>query len=260
MLFKENDLLRFFHFDIFPTSKVVHGIFTRHGGVSPSPWNTLNVGGNNGDQTENVIENRSRLFRAVNREVMSLFDVWQVHSTDVIYTDQPRPLNSAHVRADAIITDHPEITLFMRFGDCVPILLFDPIRNAVGLAHAGWIGTAEKMGTMVVKSMVEKFGSNPKDLLAGIGPSIGPDHYEVGEDVISRFKKSFGADSDAFFSSSKDSVHLNLWEANRYCLEKAGVRQIEIAGVCTACNETDWFSHRKEKGKTGRFGAVISLN
>lgn len=260
MPLKESELLRSYYFDSFLSSRVTHGVFMRYGGVSPAPWNTLNVGGNNGDARENVIENRSRLFRAAGREVASLYDVWQVHSTDVIYTDQPRPLNGVQLRADAIITDHPEITLFMRFGDCVPILLFDPVRNAVGLAHAGWIGTADKMGVKVVKSMVEKFGSDPEDILAGIGPSIGPDHYEVGEDVICRFKESFGADAGAFFSKSKDGIHLDLWEANRYCLELAGVTHIEVAGICTACNATDWFSHRKEKGKTGRFGAVIGLN
>lgn len=260
MSFNEAEHLRYFSFDIFPPSKVIQGIFTRHGGVSPAPWNTLNVGGNNGDERENVVENRLRLFRAVNREVVSLYDVWQVHSTEVVYTDKPRPLNSPHIRADAIITDHPEITLFMRFGDCVPILLYDPIRNAIGLAHAGWIGTVEKMATVAVNSMMQKFGSNPKDILAGIGPSIGPDHYEVGEDVVSRFKESFGEDASRFFSNVNERTHLDLWEANRYCLENAGVRQIEISGICTACNAKDWFSHRKEKGKTGRFGAVLSLN
>jgi copper oxidase (laccase) domain-containing protein len=95
--------------------------------------------------------------------------------------------------------------------------------------------------------------------LAAIGPSIGPDHYEIGEDVITQVRETFGADAESLLEGHGESIHFNLWGANRVLLEKAGVEQIEIAEICTACHTDDWFSHRREKGKTGRFGALIAL-
>jgi len=107
--------------------------------------------------------------------------------------------------------------------------------------------------------MQERYGSNPVDILACIGPSIGPDHYEVGEDVIQRAKQLFSEDSHQVLHAYGNSIHFDLWKANQLLLQRAGVTQIEIAGICTACHTEDWYSHRAEKGKTGRFGALISL-
>ncbi|HPO58821.1 MAG TPA: laccase domain-containing protein, partial [Anaerolineaceae bacterium] len=103
------------------------------------------------------------------------------------------------------------------------------------------------------------YGSRPGDLLAGIGPSIGPDHYEVGPDVVARVRSSFNGDANQLLCSREGRVYFDLWAANRLTLEKAGVKNIETAGLCTACDTTHWFSHRAEKGKTGRFGAAIAL-
>ena len=109
--------------------------------------------------------------------------------------------------------------------------------------------------------MKSAYRCNPADVIAGIGPSIGPDHYEIGPDVIAHVRRAFGADAEALLSpnSSSGRLHFDLWAANRLTLEQAGVNQIEVSGICTACHPEDWFSHRAEKGKTGRFGALISL-
>src|SRR5512138_2357798 len=250
--------LRYYSFDLFP-SNVVQGVFTRQGGVSPAPWGTLNVGGTVGDEHGRVQENRRRSFEALGRELRPMFDVWQVHSADVFFDEAPRPHEAELYKADIIFTDRPGVTLYMRFADCVPILLHDPKKRVVGLAHAGWLGTVRGAAAAVVQAMAEHYGSRPEDILAAIGPSIGPDHYEVGPDVIAKVEASFDAAAAQLISQHGGKAHLDLWQANRLQLEQSGVTHIEVAGLCTACHLEDWYSHRAEKGKTGRFGALIAL-
>lgn len=258
MSFQTSAGVRYFSFDHFPHS-ITHAIFTRQGGVSPEPWNSLNVGGTVGDERERVLENRFRSFRALGRDPHSMFDVWQVHSADVIITDAPHFSQPPEYKADAILTDKPDVTLFMRFADCVPILLHDPKKQVVGVVHAGWQGTVKKILRETIQTMTSRYGSNPADVLAGIGPSIGPDHYEIGEDVIQRVRAAFDGDADGLLHSVSGRVHFDLWSANRLTLEQAGVGQVELAGLCTACLPADWYSHRAQHGKTGRFGALIAL-
>ena len=104
-----------------------------------------------------------------------------------------------------------------------------------------------------------QYGSNPSDIIACIGPSIGPDHYEIGADVILQVMQKFGDESELVLKSHRGKIHFNLWEANRLQLERMGVSRIEVSGICTACHTEDWFSHRAEKGRTGRFGALMAL-
>ncbi len=253
------DGLEYLKFSSMDDDKIVHGIFTRKGGISPQPWASLNLGGTVGDTRENVIENRRRIYQAMGRPVESIFDVWQVHSADVICTEKPRPLNAPHEKADAILTNNPDITLFMRFADCVPILLHDPVRKVVGIVHAGWMGTVNKVLAQTILTMIEKYGSNPGDIIAGIGPSIGPDHYQVGEDVIEKVKIAFGNQAEELLINLNGHSYFNLWRANGILLQHAGVTSVEVSGLCTACDTNRWYSHRAEAGKTGRFGAFISL-
>ena len=147
----------------------------------------------------------------------------------------------------------------MRFADCVPILFYDPKKAVVGIAHAGWLGTVRGAARSAVETMQARYGCKPQDLLAAIGPSIGPDHYEIGPDVIERVRQAFGADADRLLETRTGRVYLDLWTANFLQLQKTGVEQIEMAKICTACHVEDWFSHRAEKGRTGRFGALIGL-
>ncbi|HET6454111.1 MAG TPA: peptidoglycan editing factor PgeF [Armatimonadota bacterium] len=149
---------------------------------------------------------------------------------------------------DAMITNIPGICLMVLLADCTPILLYDPMQRAVAAAHAGWKGTAKQIGRKVVEAMRDSYGCRPEDIIAGIGPSIGPCCYEVGPEVISQF------DADLVH----DRNHLDLWEGNRRQLTEAGVRSIEVAGICTKCNHDRFFSERHTPG-TGRFGAGIML-
>ena len=261
MPFHQPDSVRYFTFDLFEGAPLTHAVFTRRGGVSPAPWNELNVGATVGDALENVVENRKRSFQSVGRDINSLFDSWLVHGTDVLIADDPRPPEvKSPPKADIILTDKPHVTLFMRYADCVPILLHDPVRRVVGLAHAGWMGTVKRVAAVAVNSMTAEFGSAPGDVQAALGPSICPQNYEVGPDVLRMVREAFGERADDLLPVFNNSTHFDLWAANRLVLEEVGVREIEVAGICTASNLDDWFSHRAENGRTGRFGALISLN
>jgi hypothetical protein len=147
----------------------------------------------------------------------------------------------------------------MRFADCVPILAFDPERKAIGIAHAGWKGTLAKAGPAMVEAMNIHFSSRPQDIRIVLGPSIGPDHYEIGQDVVSGVERVFKGQSERILLRHNGRTSLDLWTANRLLLEGVGVEKIEVAAICTACHPEDWFSHRAERGRTGRFGALIGL-
>jgi YfiH family protein len=258
MPFHEINGLRYYSFDIF-SKAVTHAVFTRRGGVSSTPWHSLNLGGSVGDDPEHVAENRVRAFNAMGCKPESIHDVWLVHGTDIVYADSPRPLGEVPIYADIIFTDNPSVSLFMRFGDCVPILFHDPKKKVVGIAHAGWMGTLRGVVGSAVQGMQSHYGCDPKNIVTGIGPSIGVDHYEVGADVISQFQEKYNHEADQVLQTRNESTYLDLWTANAIQLKNAGVEQIQISGQCTACHLDDWYSHRAEKGKTGRFGALMAL-
>ncbi len=256
MPFMQPDSVRYFQFE--SLESVPHAVFTRRGGVSLPPWESLNVGGTVGDDPINVSQNRSILFRTLGRNPDYAFDVWQVHGSDVICTREPRAVGATYQKADAILTDRPGISLLMRFADCVPILLWDPVKKVVGMVHAGWKGTIRQVAGSTVSMMQAEYGTVPKDVRAGIGPSIAAHHYPVGIEVITQVRDAFGSDAENFLSENTQN-ELDLWKANRFILEKSGVKHIETAGICTACNLGDWYSHRAEGGRTGRFGVIIGV-
>ncbi|MEE9216280.1 MAG: peptidoglycan editing factor PgeF [Anaerolineales bacterium] len=258
MPFREAGGLRFFQFESLANPNLDHAILTRQGGVSPAPWNSLNFGRTVGDADSRVTENIGRGLGIIGHSLDQVFDVWQVHSATVVRSDGPN-LARGHLKADAIITDRPGVTLMMRFADCVPIMIYDPQHRAVGVAHAGWLGSVRGMAAELVRSMQVEFGSMPDELVAGIGPSIGPDHYAVGDDVVAQFEAAHGDPARIYFHSINGAIHLDLWSANEAQLRSAGVNSIEVSGICTACNLHDWYSHRGENGATGRFGAYLGI-
>ena len=239
--------------------KIVHGIFKRMGGCSPNPWKSLNLSTTVGDSRENVIENHTRIMQVLNLPKDEYFDVWQVHSTNVVETDRPRPRDQTYVQGDAIITNKPGVALLMRFADCVPILMYDPIHFAIGLVHAGWVGSIQKIAKKTVERMKEVYGTNSEKLIVGIGPSIGVDHYPVGKEVTEKTKISFPLKWQMLIFNKDGQDHLDLWKTNELVLQELGVMNIEQSKICTVSNTDDWYSHRGENGKTGRFGVVICL-
>jgi hypothetical protein len=148
----------------------------------------------------------------------------------------------------------------MRFGDCVPILLHDPVKKVIGIAHAGWQGTVRKTVVATVDTMQIRYGSRPGDILACIGPSIAAHHYPVGQEVVAQINHAFQEMSKYLIIEENDgAITLDLWQANRFALEQAGVNKIEISGLCTVCHPEDWYSHRRDAGMTGRFGVLVAL-
>ena len=258
MPFELSDGLRYYQFDIF-SKNVLNAVFTRQGGISPEPWNSLNLSISVGDDPARVAENRVHAFNSLGRNPASLHDAWLIHGTDVIFADAPRSLDQPTQKADIIFTDNPEVSLFMRFADCVPLLFHDPKKNVIGISHAGWMGTVKGVAEVSVQAMEERYGSKPQDIVVGIGPSISVDHYEVGEEVAIQFREKYGKDAEQVVQSRDGQIYLDLWTANALQLQKMGVEQIQISGLCTACNLDDWYSHRAEKGKTGRFGALLAM-
>ena len=259
MGFYRQDGLQYFQFDLYKGQPFFHAVLTRLGGYSIAPYNSLNLGGTVGDNPDNVLANHQKIFKAFGYDFNSRLDVWQVHGDEIICADAPRDSAKSHQRADGILTNNPAVTLLMRFADCVPILLFDPVKKVIGIIHAGWQGTLKNIAGLAIEKMAVCYRSDPRSILAGIGPSICQRCYEVGAEVFEAFVQRFGQAGESFFDWHDQSPYLNLWAANRFNLFQAGVIQIEESGVCTRCNRNLWFSHRGENGKTGRFGVIMRL-
>jgi YfiH family protein len=254
------DSIRFYSSSIFPDGLVTQAFFTRLGGVSSGSLASLNMGLTVGDEPDNVYRNRELAFNLVGRSHGTLSDSWLVHGTEAVVYRSPRPAaQQLPPKADIILTDNPEVTLFMRYADCVPIALVDPIKNAIALAHAGWQGSIKGVAQHAVANMVEVYGSDPADILAAIGPSIGPQRYEVGPEVVEQVRSSFGSSAGTLLPKFGESTHFDLWGANRLALERAGVKNIDLAEICSFDHADEWFSHRASGGQTGRFGVLLAL-
>lgn len=235
---------------------VRHAFFTRLGGVSQRPYASLNVGASVGDDPRAVATNRRRCLAALGFEETQVVSPYQVHSTVVArvsVAESGRVIEAT----DGLLTDDRGVALLLRFADCVPIMLYDPLRPAVGLVHAGWRGTLEGIAGQAVAAMKAHFGSDVAQLWAGIGPAIGRCCYQVGADLGRRFAERFG--EQVLDGPATGQPHLDLAAANTIALREAGIRQIETAGLCTACRCEEFFSHRAEDGRTGRLAVIIGL-
>jgi polyphenol oxidase len=250
--------LIYYQFDLWP--RLTHGIFTRHGGVSCQPWASLNTGGTVGDDVNAVQTNHELMYSTLKANSRRTCTVWQVHGADTVIVDGPVRGRRWIALADGMVTDREDTPLVMRFADCAPILLHDPVQGVIGISHAGWRGTVTGAASSAVKTMIQAYGCKPDDIQAGIGPCIGPQRYQVGEEVVEAVRSYYHTTDGLIRRDPTDgSAYLDLWEANRRDLQNAGVRQIETATICTATNTQDFFSHRAESGRTGRFGVVMSL-
>jgi len=261
MPFEQAKSLRYYTFDSLKKFPLTHGLFTRQGGVSEEPFAHLNVGSAVGDAADAVQQNISLIFDTFNLSKDSLFDSRLVHGTNAVEAEEMGALgNYAPQDADIILTRDPKTTLFMRYADCIPLLFYDPVQHAVALAHAGWKGTVQRVAATAIEEMKMKYGSQPADLRVAIGPGICVEHYEVGSDVLAEVENAFGEDAADLLLSRNGSTYFDLLSANILSLREAGVVEIEASGLCTASNTDDWFSHRAEGGRTGRFGVLLTLN
>jgi purine-nucleoside/S-methyl-5'-thioadenosine phosphorylase / adenosine deaminase len=236
--------------------RLVHAIFTRHGGVSRPPYASLNLGLAVGDDPDAVHTNHERICEALGIDAVRMAKCHLVHG-HTIQVVTATLAGGWLGKADGMVTAQPGVFLTMRFADCVPILLHDPQRRAVGLVHAGWRGTVQDVAGAAVRTMVSELGCAPGDISAVIGPSIGPCCYEVGADVISAVGSALPDSAPLFGYRNGGAAHFDIWEANRRQLLAAGAGCVRAMDLCTACRNDRFFSHRAEGGRTGRFGAVI---
>ncbi len=236
---------------------VNHAVLTRIGGVSQGPYATLNLGHTVGDDLTAVEENHRRALGALGLEPGKVVSPYQVHGARVGIVG-PAHLGTVQPATDALVTGVPTVPLLMRFGDCAPVLFFDPVRHVVGMAHAGWRGVVAGAIGATVRTLTERWSCNPTDLWAGIGPTIGPCCYEVGPEVAAAVEAACPPGADVV-RPVNGRVHLDLPAAVQAQLRAAGVERIENANLCTACRVDEFFSHRAEHGRTGRFGVVMEL-
>lgn len=245
-------------FDDYP--HLTHAIFTRRGGVSQNCFESLNLSVSVGDDPRAVFENFRQACRVVDIAPDQTVSCHLIHSADIL-TVKKNNRRQVMGKADGLITDVPGIYLAMRFGDCTPLIFFDPIRGAVGLTHAGWRGTMQNAAGATVREMANQFGCRPENIMAVIGPAIGPCCYEVGPDVMAAAAQAF-KQPDSFFvrrNGNPDRAYFDMWSANRQQLAASGVQQIIQSQLCTACRTDLFFSHRAERGRTGRFGVIAGL-
>ncbi|QKG80371.1 peptidoglycan editing factor PgeF [Tenuifilum thalassicum] len=260
------DDILFFKFEKFSNydSTITHFISTR---IGLNEDKQFSIGLNGFLPDAKVLENRQILAQKFGFDPSCYVFAEQVHGNKVeLITDKERG-RGAFSKADALqssdawITKIPNICLVAQAADCVPILFFDPINKAIGAAHAGWKGTVKRIAAEVVYAMKQEFGTNPADLMVGIGPSAGPCCYEVGDDVISIVNQVFPAKYELLIKyDDMERPVFDLWRANLYTLQEVGVKyeNVDFAGLCTICNKHLFFSARS--GDKGRFGAAIMIN
>jgi len=291
--------MQFGHYRQF--SELRHGVFTRLGGYSKTPYEGLNASFSTGDELENVVRNRLLVLQSLEIEAYPCATLWQVHGAEVatldtesavwndwrddwphrsywvgeqelVWTIKPR------LKADALITRQRGVTLALSFADCTPMLFYDPVQGAIGIAHGGWRGTARGIALATVEAMSEQFGCRPENIYAGIAPSIGACCYEISEQVRQLYmgevefnemptaeKYREKVRESVVFSTvqlaDRSSLRLDLRESNYNQLLLAGLlpEHIEMPGICTGCSTDLFFSHRVEQGKTGRFPVAMAL-
>lgn len=244
---------------------VAHGFSTRLGGVSEGIYDSLNLGLHRGDEPERVEENFRRFTAAIGADFEGLVLSNQVHGNTVrtiTAADRGRGLQRPLWEADGLITDIPGVCLTIFTADCLPVLLYDPVRRVVSAVHAGWRGTAMGIAGEAVKAMVERYGSCPGDILAAIGPGISLCCFETDEDVPNAMTEALGA-SALHHIEVRDSgkFHVDLKGMNALRLEKAGLSpdHIAVSDACTMCQHDRFWSHRYTRGQRGSQAAMIQL-
>lgn len=245
----------------------VHGFSTRLGGVSPAPMDSLDLGASRGDDPANVRENFVRFCAAVGTDPDALVKNQQVHSDiirPVTRADvMPSPETPGTFEADGLITDEPGVCLTIFSGDCIPVLLYDPVGRCVAAAHAGWRGTAIGIAARAAEAMVRDYDCKPEHILAAIGPGIGPCCFETHADVPDGLRAGLGKDAEPFIRplSREGKFSVDLKGANARWLERAGLprEHIAICSACTACNLDEFWSHRVQGSARGSMAAMIQL-
>ena len=249
------------------TGIVKHCFSTRMGGCSSGIFESMNLSYTRGDETECVDENYRRIAEVLGVETNAFVCTDQTHTTNVLRVGKeekgygvtrPKP----YTDIDGLITNEPGVVLSTFYADCVPLYFVDPVNKAIGLSHSGWRGTVERMGQKTLEAMGEAFGTNAKDVIAAIGPSICQDCYEISEDVAEHFYEEFlGHEEEILINKRSGKYQLDLWKTNEIVLLEAGIAKehLAVTNICTCCNDKLLFSHRASNGQRGNLGAFLCL-
>ena len=245
---------------------VVHGFATKLGGVSTGDCATMNLGIKRDDRRENVRENYTRFCRAIGGRADRLVMTHQVHSDDVRTASRsdilPDLLDPIPYETDGLVTNEPGLCLVIYYADCIPVFLYDPKKRAIGAVHSGWRGTAMGIAPKALEKMVRLYGTDPADVLAAIGPGIGPCCFETHNDVPDAMAARLGPGVAPFcVPNGAGKFHVDLKGIIRWELEGAGVApgHIETLDVCTGCSPALFWSHRKVGDRRGNHGGMIQL-
>jgi YfiH family protein len=240
--------------------RIKHFISGRQGGVSTGETGALNLSFRVSDEESHVKRNRELVAQALGIEAGKLVVPSQTHS-DHIAEVRPDNYKDVFADTDGFVTNTPGLCIAVLSADCVPVLLYDPSTHSAAAIHAGWRGTVASIVPKTIEKMKQLYGADPSHIRAGIGPSICSDVYEVGAEVAEEFYKVFDDHSKIVRPKENDKFLIDLWEANKTLLVKAGVKQenIETSGICTYTNADKFFSARRSANKAGRFGAGIVL-
>ncbi len=242
-----------------------HCVTTRAGGLSKSPFNGMNMGLFTEDSRESVLMNHKKAAEYMDYELNDAIFTNQVHGDEIAlidegFTGEKFWLGERALDKDGIITRLPRRPIVAFFADCAGVFVADPVQRAVGIAHVGWKGTVKEIGRKTIEAMGEAFGTKASDCYAAVGPSIGPCCFEVREEVAELFSRLYGQ-SVLSESEKPGRWKVDLWQANRIQLARAGVmaENIEISGLCTFCRDDLFYSHRRDKGKTGRMAGIMEI-
>jgi YfiH family protein len=252
---------------LFDKYGIRHAFFTRKGGVSKSPFDSLNFAlgaGEMKDSEENLMRNYSIAASVFGLKKEDVCRTFQTHTSTVVYADENErgrgiSFPNFDYGVDGLVTDKKDLLLSVRTADCVPILLFDKESQVCGAVHAGWRGTVGKIAENAINMMEEK-GAKRENILAAIGPCIGDCCYEVGREVFDGFV-SLDKKYETFFKPSEERFMLDLTLANITMLADFGIKEenISSADICTKCNEEDFFSHRRNGVNRGTMSAFICI-
>lgn len=262
---KKNDL-EYLQFKKLNEYNIKHCITTRLGGVSQKDLYSLNLSFNVGDDKENVLKNYEIICKELGIDYKDLILSKQVHNTNIRIVDKSncgegitKPIEVSE--NDAVMTNIGSVPLITFYADCVPIMFFEPQKRVIAMAHSGWKGTIAEISKKTISKMIEVYGINPNNLVCGIGPSIAKCCFEVRDDVARIFLEKYKNNEEIVCKNKNNLYNINLVEVIKNQLVESGAleKNIVISNICTVCNSDILYSHRATKGKTGRFGAIMTL-
>jgi polyphenol oxidase len=245
--------------------KVIHAFTTREGGYSKGVFKGLNLGFLTEDFNGNVLKNHALLAKTVGFDLEDTVFSHQVHGTDVRVVTQKDlrkggQLEEISVAFDGMVCREKNVILMSFFADCVPLFFYDPKKEAIGLAHAGWKGSLNGIGARMVEVLGKEFGCHPEDIEVTLGPSIGDCCFEVGQEVYALFKQAYPK-PEYYQHKTDTTVHIHLGEILKESLKTVGMTEKNIyqSGICTKCSNELFFSHRAQNNKAGRMVGLIGL-